>query len=109
SVVDADGTEFPLEIEVQVVPGLDLAKAYIVQPDALADNQIVLDGAAVYSYSFLTHQVTVFDADDPDALGGMLPAGQDGATANLPLDLGDFRAGYDATVVAVEEGDEGTV
>src|SRR5690606_39603505 len=67
------------------------------------------DGPAVYSYSFLTHQVTIFDADDPDALGGMLPAGQDGATANLSLDLGQILAGYDATVVAVEEGDEGTV
>ncbi|HLV13459.1 MAG TPA: hypothetical protein VKY42_13505 [Trueperaceae bacterium] len=108
-VVDVDGTEFPLEIEVQVMPGEDLASAYIIQPDALADNQIVLDGAAVYSYSFLTHQVTIFDADDPDALGGMLPAGQDGATANLSLDLGQILAGYDATVVAVEEGDEGTV
>ncbi|HZW27491.1 MAG TPA: outer membrane lipoprotein carrier protein LolA [Trueperaceae bacterium] len=108
-VVDADGTEFPLEIEVQVVPGLDLAKAYIVQPDALADNQIVLDGAAVYSYSFLTHQVTVFDADDPDALGGMLPAGQDGATANLSLDLGEILAGYEAELVGVEEGPEGSL
>src|SRR5690554_5280080 len=108
-VIDADGTEFALEIEIQVVPGADVASAYIIQPDALADNQIVLDGNAVYSYSFLTHQVTIFDADDPDALGGMLPAGQDGATANLSLDLGEILAGYDATVVAVEEGDEGTV
>lgn len=108
-VVDVDGTEFPLEIEVQVMPQEDLASAYIIQPDALADNQIVLDGPAVYSYSFLTHQVTIFDADDPDALGGMLPAGQDGATANLSLDLGEILAGYDAEVVAVEEGADGAV
>src|SRR5690606_7443853 len=92
-VIDADGTEFPLEIEIQVMPQLNLASAYIVQPDALADNQIVLDGDSVYSYSFLTHQVTVFDADDPDALGGRLPAGEDGATANRPLGLRQVTAG----------------
>lgn len=108
-VIDADGTEFPLEIEIQVMPQLNLASAYIIQPDALADNQIVLDGDAVYSYSFLTHQVTIFDADDPDALGGMLPAGQDGATANLSLDLGQILAGYEAQIVSVEQGDSGAV
>ncbi len=108
-VIDADGTEFPLEIEVQVMPGEDLASAYIIQPDALADNQIVLDGTAVYSYSFLTNQVTIFDADDPDALGGMLPAGQDGATANLSLDLGTILAGYEAELVGVEDSPDGPV
>ncbi len=108
-VIDADGTEFPLEIEIQVMPQLNLASAYIIQPDALADNQIVLDGDSVYSYSFLTHQVTIFDADDPDALGGMLPAGQDGATANLSLDLGQILAGYEAQIVAVEQSDSGAV
>lgn len=109
SVFDADGTQFVLEIEVQVVPGENVASAYIIQPDALADNQIVLDGGAVYSYSFLTHQVTIFDADDPDALGDMLPTGQDGATANLSLDLGQILAGYEAELVGVEEGPEGTL
>lgn len=108
-VIDADGTEFPLEIEIQVMPQLNLASAYIIQPDALADNQIVLDGDSVYSYSFLTHQVTIFDADDPDALGGMLPAGQDGATANLSLDLGQILAGYEAQIVSMEQGDSGAV
>ncbi len=108
-IVDVDGTEFPLEIEIRVMPGESLASAYIVQPDALADNEIVLDGGAVYSYSFLTHQVTIFDADDPDALGGMLPAGQDGATANLSLDLGEILAGYDAEFVDLQESPDGTV
>ncbi len=108
-VIDADGTVFPLEIEIQVMPQLNLASAYIIQPDALADNQIVLDGDSVYSYSFLTHQVTIFDADDPDALGGFLPAGQDGATANLSLDLGEILAGYDAEIVAVDQGESGDV
>ncbi len=108
-VVDADGTEFPLEIEIQVMPQLNLASAYIIQPDALADNQIVLDDESVYSYSFLTHQVTIFDADDPDALGGMLPAGQDGATANFSLDLGQILAGYEAEIVSVEQTADGAV
>src|SRR5690606_31213137 len=108
-LVDVDGTEIALEIDMLVAPQESLASAYIVQPDALADNQIVLDGGAVYSYSFLTHQVTIFDADDPDALGGMLPTGQDGATANLSLDLGQILAGYEAELVGVEEGPEGTL
>lgn len=108
-LVDADGTEIPLEIEVRVIPSQDLASAYIIQPDALADNQVLLDGAAVYSYSFLTNQVTVFDADDPDAFGGLLPAGQDGAKATLSLDLGAVLAGYEAELVGVEDGPQGTL
>src|SRR5690606_4148513 len=72
-LVDADSTEIALEVDMMIVPGDSVASAYIIQPDALADNQIVLDGPAVYSYTFLTHQVTIFDSTDPDALGGLLP------------------------------------
>ena len=41
--IDADGTVIPLEVDIQAIPPQHLASAYIVQPDALADNQIVLD------------------------------------------------------------------
>ncbi len=108
-LVDTDGTTITLEIEIEVVPPESLARAYIVQPDALADNEIVLDGPAVYNYTFLTNQVMVFDADDPDALGGLLPKGEDGASAEISLDLGTIFAGYDASLDSVEKGANGDV
>ena len=108
-LVDADGTTITLEIEIEVVPPESLARAYIVQPDALADNEIVLDGAAVYTYTILTNQVMIFDADDPDALGGLLPKGEDGASAEISFDLGAIFAGYDAKLVDVEAGEAGDV
>ncbi len=106
-LIDTDGTTITLEVEIEVVPPAGLARAYIVQPDALADNEIVLDGAAVYNYTFLTNQVMVFDADDPDALGGLLPKGEDGASAEISFDLGAIFAGYDAELVDVEAGPDG--
>lgn len=108
-LVDTDGTTIALEIEIQVVPPQSLAKAYIIQPDALADNEIVLDGDAVYNYTFLTNQVMIFDADDPDALGGLLPKGEDGASAEISFDLGTIFAGFDATLESVEQGPNGDV
>ncbi len=106
-LVNTDGTTFTLEVDILVVPPLNLASAYIIQPDALADNIIVMDGAAVYNYTFLTNQVMIFDADDPDALGGLLPAGEDGESVNFNFDLGTIFAGFDASVVEVFEGEYG--
>lgn len=106
-LINADGTTITLEVDVQAIPPLSLANAYIIQPDALADNMIILDGNAVYNYTFLTNQVMVFDADDPDALGGLLPAGEDGATNNISFDLGTIFEGYVATIAEVVQGPEG--
>ena len=106
-LVNSDGTTFALEIDILTVPPQNLASAYILQPDALADNIIVMDGPAVYNYTFLTNQVMIFDADDPDALGGLLPSGEDGATANFNFDLGAIFAGFDASIVEVFEGEYG--
>lgn len=98
-LVDADGTVIPLEVDIQAIPPKHLASAYIVQPDALADNQIVLDGNVVKNYTFLTNQVTLFDANDPDALGGLLPAGPNGqGSPQISFDLGAIFKGYDATI-----------
>lgn len=72
---DQDGTEIKLEVKAQVIPGSKAARAEFIQPDALADNFIVLNGDAVYNYVFLTNQATIFPADDPDALGGLFPQG----------------------------------
>jgi len=73
-ITDADGTMYTLEIDVQIMPEEELAYAYIIQPDAIADNFIILDGDVVYNYQYLTNQVILLPADDPDALGGLLPA-----------------------------------
>lgn len=101
-LVDPDGTRIALELEIQVVPGERVASAYIVQPDALADNIIVVDGDTVYNYTFLTHQVTVFDADDPDALGGLFGDGEDGGF-EFTFDLQRLFSGYEAEIVGETE------
>ncbi len=103
-LVNPDGTTITLEIDVLIVPPQSLGSAYIIQPDALADNVIVLDGDAVLNYTFLTNQVMIFDADDPDALGGLLPAGEDGATANISFDLGAILGGYEGSISEVKDG-----
>ncbi len=106
-LVNSDGTTFTLEVDILAVPPLNLASAYIIQPDALADNIIVMDGEAVYNYTFLTNQVMIFDADDPDALGGLLPESEEGATANFNFDLGAIFEGFETSILEVFEGEHG--
>lgn len=96
-LIDADGTEIALEVELRTIPAEGVASAYLLQPDALADNIIVLDGDTVASYTFLTHQVTLFDADDPDALGGLVGSGEDGSL-DVTFDLKKLFAGFEATL-----------
>jgi outer membrane lipoprotein-sorting protein len=99
AIVDPDGTEIALEIEVAVIPDARVASAYIIQPDALADNIIVWNDQAVYNYIYLTNQVTIFDADDPDALGGIF--GEDLAENEefeVTLDLGEVFDGFEASI-----------
>lgn len=99
ALVDPDGTEIPLEIEMAIIPDARVASAYIIQPDALADNIIVWNDQAVYNYIFLTNQVTIFDADDPDALGGIF--GEDLAENEdfeITLDLGEVFDGFEASI-----------
>ena len=102
-LVDPDGTRIALELEVQVVPGARVASAYVLQPDALADNIIVLDGDAVYNYTFLTNQVTIFDADDPDALGGIVGGEGEGDPVEITFDLQSLFEGYEAEIVGPAE------
>jgi outer membrane lipoprotein-sorting protein len=83
-----------------------VASAYILQPDALADNILVLDGDTVYNYTFLTHQITVYDADDPDALGGLIGAGEDGEI-QATFDLEQLFSGYEASRVGEADTPEG--
>lgn len=98
-LIDSDGTRIALELEMQLLPGERAASAYVIQPDALADNIIVLDGDVVYNYTFLTHQVTLFDAGDPDAIGGLLGAEADEAEpVEVTFDLAELFSGYDASL-----------
>ena len=97
-LIDPGGTEFPLEIDVQFVPAASAASAYIIQPAALADNIIVLDGDVVKNYTFLTNQVTLFDTSDPDAFGALFDQDPNGDAFELTLDLSTLFEGYQATV-----------
>lgn len=96
-LVDEAGQVFRLEVEVLALPTVPALGLYILQPDALADNQIVVLGDEVRSYTFLTNQVAVFDASDPDAFGGLIEPNADG-TLPLSLDLAAVFAGWDATI-----------
>lgn len=105
NLIDPDGTRIVLEVEIELIPDARAARATFLQPDALADNFIVLDGEVVYNYNFLTNQATLFDANDPDALGGLVSEEQiqeDGGV-DLSLDLEKLFAGWDVTVTGYAE------
>jgi len=84
SLIDLDGQTMRVEVEVLAIPGVPAAGLYILRPDAIADNQVIIDGDVVKNYAFLTNQISLFDIDDPDALGGLIEVGPDGA---LPISL----------------------
>ena len=111
TLFDTDGQEIALEVESQFIPGEELARAYFLQPDALADNFIIADGDTVYNYLFVTNQVTILSADDPEALGGLLPEGEIEGTVNLTPNLGRFFSSdnWDATVEGYEDTPDGPV
>ncbi|CAN5831305.1 outer membrane lipoprotein carrier protein LolA [soil metagenome] len=103
---DEAGQRIAVEIEVMAMPNLPAASLYIIQPDALADNQVVIDADEIRNYTFLTNQVSVFHADDPDALGGLFP---EAAGATFDLDVGRVFQGWDVSIVSVEAGPDGEV
>ena len=106
SLYDADGTEIPLEIETQVMPVEEVGRAFFIQPDALADNFIVVDDDAVYNYLFLTNQVTVLDISDPDALGGLFPEAE-ARGPKKPQEEFDFSLNLDKLFLGWEMSVEG--
>ncbi len=105
-VRDEAGQRIAVEVEVLAIPSLPAASLYIIQPDALADNMIVVVGDEVRNYTFLTNQVAIYDIADPDAFGGLV---QGGDALALDLDLGRVFAGWDARVESVEQGSDGDV
>lgn len=102
-LIDTDGSQIPLEIEIELIPGVPAGRAYILRPDALADNFIVLDGNTVYNYLFVTNQVTVFDATDPDALGSLLPADSTGESFDFTFNLEEIFEGWGVAVEGYQE------
>lgn len=104
-LIDEAGQTFRLEVEVLAIPAEPAIGLYILQPDAIADNQIVIEGDEVRNYTFLTNQVSLFDASDPDAFGGLIEPSADGSLP-LSLDLAAVFAGWDA---AIEDDADGTV
>ena len=102
SVTEQGGADTPLELDVQLIPGQKLVRADIEQPDALADNFIIVDDQAFYNYLFVTNQVTVLNTNDPDALAGLFPDAQAqveeaGEGFNLDLSLDSLSEGWDAS------------
>lgn len=93
-LVDTDGGRYTIEVEVEVIPDLGLARIYIVQPDALADNFIVLTPDFIYNYNYLTNQVFVHDPDDATAFGGLAGDVQEGTRLELTLDLEELFSGW---------------
>lgn len=98
---DVDGSIISLELDIMLIPGEELMNVFIFQPDALADNMLVVDGDTIASYTFLTHQVTLFDASDPNALGSIIPAAEGSARPlDLSLDITRLFAEFHAELVA---------
>ncbi|CAN5886588.1 outer membrane lipoprotein carrier protein LolA [soil metagenome] len=109
NLTDPDGTQIALEVAVQVLPSVKAARAEFIQPDALADNFIVLNGDAVYNYVFLTNQATIFPTDDPDALGGLFPDGNVDQGFDFTFNPEQLFRGWTSSVTGYEESPVGNV
>lgn len=103
---DQDGTTIAVELDVMLMPQEELVNFFIYQPDALADNMIILDGDTIASYTFLTHQVTLFDTSDPRAFGDIIPAAKDSTrTLEISLDLNTIFADFGVELIAGTDED----
>jgi len=108
-IIDADGTEIILEVDVSAMPKEQVTRAEFYQPDALADNITILDKDVVYNYVYLTNQATLFSANDPDALGGLLPVDEENSNAKFEFDLEKLFAGWTASIEDYQKTDKGNV
>ena len=109
-LIDPDGSEIVLEVDVGLMPKVQTTRAEFFQPDALADNFIILDKDAVYNYVYLTNQATIFSADDPDALGGILPEREGHQNdGSFDFDLEKLFSGWNASLDGYEETGAGNV
>jgi outer membrane lipoprotein-sorting protein len=97
NLIDADGQEIPLEVNISTMPKESVLKAEFIQPDALADNFIVIDGQDVYNYVYLTNQVSIFKLGDPNALAGLFPSGEGGEPFEFTLNLPALFEGWNVS------------
>jgi outer membrane lipoprotein-sorting protein len=108
-----DGTQHRIEVETEILPALNLARLYILQPDALADNFIILAEDATYSYNYLTNQVIIYAPGDPAAFGPLAgdsaadPAAADGGSFRLTLDVDELFSGWEVELAGHTESAEG--
>lgn len=106
-LIDFTGAALDIEIFVQFMREENVGRAEFIQPDILADNFIVLDKDTVYNYLFLTNQVTVYDATDPNAFGGLIPEASDSdIDLFLGLDPERLFRGWKGTVIEYIEAEE---
>ncbi len=109
NLIDTDGQEIPLEVNVSSLPKENVLRAEFIQPDALADNFIVIDGSDVYNYVYLTNQVSVFSLGDPEALAGLFPNSSDGKEFSFTLNLAQLFEGWNISSQGTSEGSAGKV
>jgi len=106
-ITDPTGSEMALELRAYLIPAQELVRIEFRQPAALADNFIVLDGEVVYNYLFVTNQVMIHSAGDPEALGVLFP-GAEGALT-LSFDLSRLFDGWEASLIGYGPSPEGGV
>jgi outer membrane lipoprotein-sorting protein len=113
NLIDADGQEIPLEVNVATLPADNLFRADFLQPDALADNSIIIDGQDVYNYVYLTNQVSIFSLDDPQAFGGLFPSDEvesgGGRAFTFTLDLVSLFDGWTTSSQGLSESEAGPI
>ncbi|MGL4611116.1 MAG: hypothetical protein ACRCYY_15800 [Trueperaceae bacterium] len=92
-LIDTDTQEIPLEVNVSLITEGNIVRADFLQPDAMADNFMLIDGETVSNYVYLTNQVSVFNLGDPEALAGLFPEREE--PFNFTLDVAQLFAGWD--------------
>jgi outer membrane lipoprotein-sorting protein len=100
NLIDTDTQEIPLEVTLATIPAENILRADFLQPDALTDNSIVVDGEEIYNYVYLTNQVSVFNMGDPRALGGLSFTNE----FQFTLDISVLFAGWTASSQGLSEG-----
>lgn len=108
-ITDPTGSEMALELRAYLIPPLELVRLEFFQPGALADNFIVLDGEVIYNYLFVTNQVMIHNAGDPDALGALFPDANAVGPLPLSFDLSRLFDGWEASLSGYGPSPEGEV
>ncbi|MBS3967687.1 MAG: outer membrane lipoprotein carrier protein LolA [Truepera sp.] len=108
-MIDPAGSEMALELRVYLIPALELVRLEFLQPTALADNFMVLDREIVYNYLFVTNQVMIHSAGDPDALGALFPDANAVGPLALSFDLSRLFDGWEASLIGYGPSPEGEV